>query len=58
MRLIGANGEVTPIGSLQTKTGEVTFDNDAWYSLDGRRMVGKPTAKGIYVNNGKKVVIK
>ena len=48
----------TGIGSLQTKTGEITFDNDAWYSLDGRRMVGKPSVKGIYVNNGKKVVIK
>lgn len=58
VRLIGANGEVTGIGSLQTKTGEITFDNDAWYSLDGRRMVGKPSVKGIYVNNGKKVVIK
>ena len=34
VRLIGADGEVTAIGSLQTKTGEVTFDKDAWYSLD------------------------
>jgi len=31
----------------------------AWISLDGRRIVnGKPTAKGLYINNGKKVVIK
>ncbi len=58
VRLIGADGEVTAIGSLQTKTGEVTFDKDAWYSLDGRRIEGKPTMKGIYVNNGKKIVVK
>ena len=58
VRLIGADGEVTAIGSLQTKTGEVTFDEDAWYSLDGRRIEGKPTVKGIYVNNGKKIVVK
>ncbi len=58
VRLIGADGEVTGIGSLQTKTGEVTFDKDAWYTLDGRRIEGKPTVKGIYVNNGKKVIIK
>lgn len=58
VRLISADGEVTGIGSLQTKTGEVTFDKDAWYSLDGRRIEGKPSAKGIYVNNGKKVIIK
>lgn len=56
VRLISANGEVTAIGSLSTKTGEVTLDNDAWYSLDGRR-VANPT-KGVYVKNGKKVVIK
>ena len=58
VRLIGANGEVTAIGSLQTKTGEVTFDSDAWYTLEGVQLNGKPTRKGIYVNNGKKVIIK
>ena len=58
VRLINANGEVTAIGSLQTKTGEVTLDGDAWYTLDGRRMEGKPSTKGIYINNNKKVIIK
>jgi len=29
-----------------------------WFTLDGRRLQAKPTAPGIYVNNGKKVVIK
>ena len=31
---------------------------DAWYTLDGRKLNGKPSAKGIYINNGHKVVIK
>jgi hypothetical protein len=32
----------------------------AWYTLDGRRIANgqKPTAKGLYIVNGKKVVIK
>ena len=30
----------------------------AWYSLDGRKLSAQPTARGIYVKNGKKVVIK
>lgn len=34
------------------------FDAGAWYSLDGRRLNGQPTQKGVYVNNGRKVVIK
>ena len=29
----------------------------AWYSLDGRKLDGKPTKKGIYVKNERKVVI-
>ena len=30
---------------------------DVWYTIDGSRLSGKPTQKGIYIVNGKKVVI-
>ena len=30
----------------------------AWYLLDGRRLPGKPRAKGIYIHNGRKEVIR
>lgn len=58
VRFVDANGEVTGIGSLNTQTGEVSFDSKAWYTLDGIRLAEKPTKQGIYVNNGKKVVVK
>ena len=29
-----------------------------WYSIDGRRLTAAPSAPGIYINNGKKIVIK
>ena len=58
VRLVGANGQTTAIGTLDTKTGEMTFDSEAWYTLDGVRLSAKPTKKGLYINNGKKVVIK
>ena len=58
VRLVNANGDVTAIGTLHTQTGEVTLDDGRWYTLDGTRLSGQPTRKGIYVNNGKKVVIK
>ena len=35
-----------------------TSNDDAWYSLDGRQLQGVPTQKGLYIHNGKKVVIK
>ena len=31
---------------------------DKWYAIDGRRLSGKPTKKGLYIKNGEKVVIK
>lgn len=32
--------------------------NGSWYTLDGRRLNGKPTKKDIYIVNGKKIIIK
>ena len=29
-----------------------------WYDLNGRKLTGKPVQKGIYINNGKKTIIK
>ena len=30
----------------------------AWFTLDGRKLSGMPSTKGIYVNNGRKVFLK
>ena len=35
-----------------------TINNESWYTLDGRLLQSKPSTKGIYVNNGRKIVIK
>ena len=56
VRLINASGETTGIGTLDTTTGDITFDG--WYTLDGTRLDSKPAKSGIYINNGKKVIIK
>ncbi len=45
-------------------TGIISVDDDTqsgnglWYSVDGRAYTQKPTTKGIYINNGKKLIIK
>ena len=54
--LVGSDGQKTAIGTIDTRTGEVT--TGSWYSLSGRQLNGKPSAKGVYINNGRKVVIK
>ena len=43
-------------GIVEVKTVENT--DDAWYTLNGVKLNGQPTEKGIYINNGKKVIIK
>ena len=30
---------------------------DGWYTIDGRKLSGKPTRKGIYINNSQKTVV-
>ena len=32
--------------------------SDYWYTIDGRKLSGKPSQPGVYINKGKKVVIK
>ncbi len=34
------------------------FATARWYTPDGRKLTGKPTQKGIYIMNGKKIVIR
>ena len=45
----------TAIHSLSTPNALRSTD---WYDLQGRRLSGKPTIKGIYIKDGKKVVIR
>ena len=32
--------------------------DNAWYTLDGRKLNGTPQTKGIYINNNKKVIVR
>ncbi len=47
-------GEATGIGVIDN--GQRTSGD--WYDLNGRKLEGRPTKKGVYINNGRKVVIK
>lgn len=47
-------GSESGIGSV----GADKADDPFWYSLDGKMLSSRPTAKGIFLNSGKKIVIK
>lgn len=53
-------GDEETTGVVELKNGrieELKFDG-AWYSIDGVKLDKKPTRKGLYIFNGKKIVIK
>jgi hypothetical protein len=57
VRVIDDNGGTTHLGYMDTRTGEITQE-DRWFDMKGRRLPHKPTVKGIYYNNGNKVILK
>jgi len=50
------DGSTTAINAINAD-GEVV-KAEGWYNLNGVKLQGMPTQKGIYINNGKKIVIK
>lgn len=55
---LGGNDDATGIEELRIKNSEFGDAEGVWYSLDGRRLDAKPTKKGVYVKDGRKIVIK
>ena len=47
----------TSIKTLNAETMNA-FSADGWYNLNGTKLQGVPTQKGVYIQNGKKVIIK
>lgn len=52
---IGGGDDTTAIMEIIQPAASGTGDR---YSLDGRKLSSKPTQKGVYIQNGKKIVIK
>ena len=50
------NGGLTDIDTV--KRDYDSNDNDDWYTLDGRKLQTRPTTKGLYIHQGRKVVVK
>ena len=54
-----ASGPITVSGTGISETPEDSESSvEEWYDLNGRRLSGKPAAKGVYILNGKKQLIK
>ena len=53
--VLNISEEATSLSSIDN--GQLIIDN-SWFTLDGRKLDGMPTKKGIYINGGRKVVVK
>ena len=45
-------------GIATTNLTNQTNEAGAWYTIDGRKLEGKPQQRGLYINNGKKIMVK
>ena len=53
LRFVFADESMTSVDAVQE-----SLESDAvWYTMDGRKLEGEPTEKGVYIVNGKKVMV-
>ena len=59
--LFDFEGIATSINPLKEGYGQmskVEGQKDGWYMLDGRKLQGNPNAKGVYIYNGKRAIVR
>jgi surface protein len=55
-------GIATDIENVQrdadkVQSSKVKVQSEEWFTIDGQKLSGKPTKKGVYIQNGKKTVV-
>ncbi|MBO7119885.1 MAG: InlB B-repeat-containing protein [Bacteroidaceae bacterium] len=55
IRFFGEEGD-DPDGIVNVCSDAITADKTSWFTLDGRKLSGKPGTKGIYIKGSKKVL--
>ena len=53
-----ADGTTTAINFATFSNDVEKMNAEGWYTIGGQKLNGAPTQKGIFINNGKKVIIK
>jgi len=54
----GDGTDATGVVELKNSRIEELNSDDGWYSMDGRRLQGKPAQKGVYIHQGRKIVVR
>ena len=55
----GSSTNIIIVTAIDAITVNKPVQNDnSWYTIDGQRLNGEPTQRGIYIHNGQKFVVK
>lgn len=58
VKLWWGNEEPSPIATSISEATRDKIQSEEWFTLEGMKLNGKPTEKGIYIRNGKKIIVK
>ncbi len=56
VEIVDENDNVIASGKMNAVTGEIRMNS--WFDLNGRKLNAKPTTRGTYYHNGKRVIVK
>ena len=56
--LFGQSQGITTVIDNASSNEDVKEDNAEWYNINGQKLNGKPTSGGLYIVNGRKVLVK
>lgn len=59
LKIFVANNSGISTSFIPIENGKMEMGNEAngWYSISGQKLNGKPVAKGVYIHNGKKMIV-
>lgn len=58
VKLWWGNEEPSPIATSISEATQEKVQSDDWFTIEGIKLNGKPTEKGIYIRNGKKIIVR
>jgi hypothetical protein len=57
LKLFASESGITTGEAIQVTSDKKQVASEVWYSISGQKLSGRPAERGIYIHNGKKIVV-
>ena len=57
LKLFASESGITTGEAIQVTSDKKQVASEVWYSISGQKLSGRPAERGIYIRNGKKIVV-